>query len=108
MSTLAIVLITVVVTLLLSIGITAFTIFVIIKIYIKYRSPSIVVEVTAPVGNDDAEVERLENPLYPHTEAGTGSSNTAVYDYVMNVHAQKNPKDVNMQKNPSYHTARFT
>lgn len=115
MSTAAIVIITVVVTLLLSIVITAFTILVIIKLYIKYTSPRITVEVTAPVGNDDkTEVERLENPLYPRIAAGTGSSNTAVYDYVMNVHApkdvgmQKNPKDVDMQKNPSYHTTRFT
>ena len=61
------------------------------------------------MGNDDkAEVEKPENPLCHCIEAGTSSSNTAVYDYVMNVYAQKNPKDVDMQKNPSYHTARFT
>ena len=27
-----------------------------------------------------AQVEKLENPLYPHIGAATGSRNTAVYD----------------------------
>ena len=109
LSTTAIVIIAVVITLLLSIVITTVTIIVMVKVYVKCTSPNITVAVTAPVGNDNmADVERLENHLYPHNGAATGSSNTAVYDYVMNVHTQKNPNDVDMQKNPSYHTAAFT
>ena len=81
------------------------------KVYIKYASPKTTISVTTPVGNngDMVNEERIENPLYPHNVVGTGSSNTAVYDYVMDVHtSQKNPTAIDMQKNPSYHTARFT